>query len=166
MPNLSDLKTEIEQLDDDLKRAYVLERSKVNTDKAGYENAGFSRGTFYNWSTEERDYLNNLAQRVRTEVSLQIMMRLQEAGLDAVEVKIGGLKARNENIKQKSSTEILEWLIGKPTQKIDAKTEHSGEVAVIDNDRFDRAISSLADAVREIVPGKGSESDSSVGASE
>ena len=123
MPNLTDLRTEIEQLDDDLKRAYVLERSKVNTDKAGYESAGFSKATFYKWPTEERDYLNNLAQRIRTEVSLQIMMRLQEAGLDAVEVKIGGLKARNENIKQKSSTEILEWLIGKPTQKIDAKSD-------------------------------------------
>ena len=168
MPNLSDLKTEIEQLDDDLKRAYVLERSKVNTDKAGYENAGFSRGTFYNWSTEERDYLNNLAQRVRTEVSLQIMMRLQEAGLDAVEVKIGGLKARNENIKQKSSTEILEWLIGKPTQKVDAKTEVTGKNGepLIDNDRYDRAISGLADAIREIVPGKGTESDGDVDTTE
>ena len=55
---------------------------------------------------------------------------------------------------------------GGRVQKIDQKTEHSGEVAVIDNDRFDRAISTLADAVREVVPGKGSESDSSVGASE
>lgn len=130
MPNLSDLRAEIERIDDDLKRVYVLERSKVNTDKAGYTNAGFSRGTFYNWSSEERQYLNNLAGRIRTEVALQIMMRLQEAGLDAVEVKISGLGARNENIKQRTSTEILEWLIGKPTQKVDQNTSQSGEVTI------------------------------------
>ena len=118
MTNLGNLRAEIDKIDDDLKRAYVLERSKVNTDKDGYTNAGFSRGTFYNWSPDERDYLNGLAQRIRTEVALQIMMRLQEAGLDAVEVKIGGLKVRNENIKQKASTEILEWLIGKPSQSL------------------------------------------------
>ena len=129
MPNLSDLKAEIEQLDDDLQRAYVLERSKVNTDKAGYTNAGFSRGTFYNWDSEIRDYLNNLAQRVKTEVALQIMLRLQEAGMDAVEVKIGGLQARNENIKQRSSTEILEWLIGKPSQSLIAQvTKEEDEI--------------------------------------
>lgn len=130
MPNLSDLRAEIERIDDGLKRAYVLERSKVNTDKDGYTNAGFSRGTFYNWSSEDRDYLNNLAGRIRTEVALQIMMRLQEAGMDAVEVKIKGLDARSDNIKQKSSTEILEWLIGKPTQKVDQNSNQSGEVTI------------------------------------
>lgn len=121
MPNLSSLKAEIEQIDDDLKRAYVLERSKVNTDKAGYTNAGFSRGTFYNWSSDERDYLNNLAQRIRTEVALQIMMRFQEVGLEAADVKINGLRVRNERIKQGASTEILEWLIGKPSQSLIAQ---------------------------------------------
>ncbi len=118
MPNLTNLRIEIEEIDDNLKRAYVLERSKVTTDKDGYTNAGFSKATFYKWDTEERDYLNNLAQRIKTEVALQIMMRLQEAGLEAVEVKVGGLKVRDQRIKQKTSTEILEWLIGKPNQSL------------------------------------------------
>lgn len=118
MPNLSNLRTEIDKIDDDLKRAYVLERSKVNTDKDGYTNAGFSRGTFYKWDSDDRDYLNSLAQRIKTEVALQIMMRLQEVGMEAVDVKIEGLRVRNDNIKQKASTEILEWLIGKPSQSL------------------------------------------------
>lgn len=55
-----------------------------------------------------------------------------------------------------------------PTQKVDAKTEVTGAggAPLIDNDRYDRAISGLADAIREIVPGKGTESDGSVGSSE
>lgn len=127
MPNLRNLRAEIDQITDDLQRAYVLERSKVNTDKEGYTNAGFSRGTFYNWDSDIRDYLNNLAQRIKTEIALQIMLRLQEAGMQAVEVKIGGLKVRNETIKQKSSTEILEWLIGKPSQSVITQANASAD---------------------------------------
>lgn len=136
MPNLSNLRAEIDQIADDLQRAYVLERSKVNTDKDGYTNAGFSRGTFYKWDSEIRDYLNNLAQRIKTEVALQIMLRLQEAGMEAVDVKIGGLKARNENIKQKSSTEILEWLIGKPSQSVITQANATAEQDEADEDQL------------------------------
>jgi len=93
MPNLTDLRAEIEKLDSDLKRSYVLERSKVTTDKDGYTNAGFSKATFYKWSPEERDHINNLAQRLKTEVAIQVMMRLQEAGIQAAEVKTKGLKS-------------------------------------------------------------------------
>ena len=56
--------------------------------------------------------------------------------------------------------------VGGRVQKIDAKTEHTGEVKVVDDDRFDRAILSLADAVREAIPGKSSESDGDVDAPE
>lgn len=129
MTNLGKLRAEIERIDDDLKRAYVLERSKVNTDKDGYTNVGFSRGTFYNWPAAEREYLNNLAQRIRTEVSLQIMLRLQEAGLEAVEVKVGGLQVRDQRIKQKASTEILEWVIGKPSQALITQVNMAEEQA-------------------------------------
>lgn len=155
MPNLSSLKAEIEQIDDDLKRAYVLERSKVNTDKAGYTNAGFSRGTFYNWSPDERDYLNNLAQRIRTEVALQIMMRLQEAGLEAVEVKVGGLKVRDNRIKQKTSTEILEWLIGKPNQSVITQVNMTEDEASHDELAFTLPATAIAgsfyDVYRDII---------------
>jgi len=57
---------------------------------------------------------------------------------------------------------------GGRVQKVDAKTEVTGAGGspLIDNDRYDRAISGLADAIREIVPGKGTESDGPMGSSE
>lgn len=53
-------------------------------------------------------------------------------------------------------------------KKVDAKTEVTGAGGspLIDNDRYDRAISGLADAIREIVPGKGTESDGPMGSAE
>ena len=55
---------------------------------------------------------------------------------------------------------------GGRVQKIDQKTEHSGEVTLIDNDKYDRAISGLADAVGEILSGETSEPDGAVGSAE
>ena len=125
---MSDLRTEIENIENDLERAYVIERSQVQTDKDGYTRAGMSKTTFYTWETERRDFLNALARRLNTEVSIQIIMELQSVGREAAQVKAKGLKSRNEQIKQRTATEILEWLIGKPTQRVEQKTEHTGEI--------------------------------------
>ena len=135
---MDSLRTEINNIENDLEKAYVIARSQVKTDKAGFDNAGFSKGTFYSWPEERRSYLNSLARRLNTEVAIHIMMRLQEMGIKAVEVKGTGLDSRNEQIRQRVSTEVLEWLIGKPTQKIDQKTEHSGTVVVVNWEEEER----------------------------
>ena len=128
---MDNLRIEIENIENDLERAYVIERSQVQTDKAGYINAGMSKTAFYNWSTERRDYLNGLARRLNTEVAIQCIMELQDVGREAAQVKAKGLKSRNEQIKQRTATEILEWIIGKPTQNVNQKTEHSGKVEIV-----------------------------------
>jgi hypothetical protein len=127
---MNSLRNEINQIENDLERSYVIQRSQVKTDKEGWENAGFSKTTFYNWDAERRDYLNGLARRLNTEVNISIIMKIQELGMKAVEVKGKGLDSRNENIRQRVSTEILEWLIGKPTVRIDQKTDNTGEITV------------------------------------
>ena len=119
---MDNLRTEIENIENDLERAYVIERSQVQTDKDGYTKAGMSKTAFYNWPTERRDYLNALARRLNTEVAIQCIMELQDVGREAAQVKAEGLRSRNEQIKQRAATEILEWIIGKPTQKIDQTT--------------------------------------------
>ena len=134
---MDNLRTEIENIENDLERAYVIERSQVKTDKDGYTNAGMSKTAFYNWPTERRDYLNALARRLDTEVALQIIMELMDVGREAAQVKAAGLQSRNEQIKQRTATEILEWIIGKATQKIDAigKVEHSITVVEWDDEQ-------------------------------
>lgn len=127
---MNSLRNELNKIENDLERSYVIQRSQVKTDKEGWENAGFSKTTFYTWDKDRRDYLNELARRLDTEVNINIMMKMQELGIKAIEVKGKGLDSRNEAIRQRVSTEILEWLIGKPTVRIDQKTESSGEITV------------------------------------
>ena len=126
---MDSLRTEIENIENDLERAYVIERSQVQTDKDGYTKAGMAKTTFYTWPTERRDYLNTLARRLNTEVAIQIIMELQDVGREAAIVKADGLRSRNEQIKQRAATEIIEWLIGKATQKTEEKT--AGEHKII-----------------------------------
>ena len=127
---MTDLRTEISNIENDFERAYVLERSRVLTDKDGYTKAGMSKSTFYSWPTKRREYLNALSRRLNTEVALQVMMELQEAAIDAAKVKKEGLKSRNEYVKQNAASEIMDRVVGKPTQRIDQNTNEVNDVTI------------------------------------
>lgn len=107
---------------------YVMERSRVRTDAQGYKNAGVCKTTFYNLSEEERNYLNSLAQELKRATSYRAQLILEDAVEEAAIVKTGGLKSRNEHIRQAASSEILDRQIGKPTQH--EQVEQSGAVRV------------------------------------
>lgn len=126
-----DLRTEIESLDSDLKIQYVFARSKTTSNNKAVDDAGFSQSTFYGWPQEERDYLNSLAVRLKTEIGLRAMLILQDFAEDAAKDLGLLMKSRNENIRLKSDIEILDRTAGKPTVNIDQKTEHSGKVELI-----------------------------------
>ena len=128
--NTGNLREEIESLDSDLKIQYVFARCKTTSNNKAVEEAGFSQSTFYGWPQEERDNLNSLAMRLKTEAGLRSMLILQEAVEEAAKVKVQGLKSRKENIQQAASTEILDRVQGKPTQNIEQKTEHTGIIEI------------------------------------
>lgn len=113
---MDDLKTDLELLED-AQLDYVVARSKVRTDAQGFRDAGIPKSTFYKWPEETRNYLNELAQRVKRESALRAIMILQDAAEDAANVKVQGLESRKEHIKQAAATEILDRNLGKPTQK-------------------------------------------------
>ena len=127
---MADLRAEIESLDSDLKIQYVFARSKTASNNKAVEDAGFSGSTFYGWEQEERDYLNSLAMRLKTEVGLRVALVLQDFAEDAARDLGKLMKSRNENIRLKSDIEILDRTSGKPTQKIDQKTDNSGTIKV------------------------------------
>jgi len=127
---MDDLRAEIESLDSDLKIQYVFARSKTTSNNKAVDEAGFSQSTFYGWEQEERDYLNSLAMRLKTEVGLRVMLVLQDFAEDAARDLGKLMKSRNENIRLKSDIEILDRTQGKPTQSVEQKTEQSGEIKV------------------------------------
>lgn len=129
--NIGNLREEIESLDSDLKIQYVFARSKTTSNNKAVDDAGFSQSTFYGWDQEERDYLNSLATRLKTEVGLRVALVLQDFAEDAAKDLGKLMKSRNENIRLKSDIEILDRTAGKPTQKIDQKTEHTGSIEIV-----------------------------------
>jgi predicted DNA-binding protein len=112
---MGSIRDELEKLEDK-HLSYVTERSRVSSDADGYRNAGISKNTYYGWTNEVRDHLNDLAQRMKREAALKIHMILEEYAEEAAQVKVGGLRSRKEHIAQAASSEIMDRLAGKPTQ--------------------------------------------------
>ena len=118
VPIMNNLQIELNGLEDQ-RLAYVMARSKVNSDAQGHKEAGITHTTFYTWKKEERDHLNGLAQKIKREIALRALMILQDATEEAARVKVGGLKSRDERVKQGVATEILDRGIGKVSDKLD-----------------------------------------------
>jgi hypothetical protein len=108
---------------------YVMARSSSNSIAAACREAELSTSTFHNW--DNKDELEELALALRLDRHAEVELKLRSSLPDAVEVIIEGLKERKYDTKFKSAVEILDRTMGKPTQKIDQKTEHSGKLDVI-----------------------------------
>ena len=136
---MDELTTKLDQIGDDQKLNYVLERAEVSTDKDGYTNAGVSKPTFYRWSTETREHLNKLALELKLEVALKAKLVLRAATKEAAETKVNGMKSRNEHVKQSAATEILDRMLGKPLQQTKMDIVQAGQVTLYlpDNKRDD-----------------------------
>jgi hypothetical protein len=126
---MSNLRTELDELTDQ-RLDYVLARSRVNSDSQALRDAGMSRSTFYGWTLDERERLNELAQRVKREAALRAMMVIQDAAEAAAQVKVGGLKSKNEHIKQDVATEILDRIVGKALNKTEVSGKDGGAIVV------------------------------------
>jgi len=129
-PNMNDLRAELDKLED-ARLNYVMARARVNSDAQGYKNAGIPITSFYTWPAEERERLNNLAQRVKREAAMRALMVLQDAAEEAARVKAAGLRSRDERIKQSASSDILDRTIGKPTAPVEISGQGGDPLQVV-----------------------------------
>ena len=124
---MNNLRTELDHLED-ARLEYVMARSKVNSDAQAIRQSGVPKATFYSWSKEERDNLNELAQKIKRNITLRMIAKLEEAGEDAVDALLTTLKSRNESVKQKAAVEVMDRILGKPTQSVKTDLTSGGEV--------------------------------------
>jgi ACT domain-containing protein len=108
---------------------YVMARSSTNSIASACKEANLSQSTVYRW--DNRDQLDELAAALRLDRHIEVELKLRDALPDAVQVVIEGLKERRYDTKFKAAVEILDRTMGKATQKIDQRTEHSGKVEVV-----------------------------------
>ena len=108
---------------------YVMARSSNNSVAKACKEANLSESTVYRW--DNRDDLDALAAALRLDRHIEVELKLRQALPDAVEVVIDGLKERKYSEKFRAAIEILDRTMGKPTQRIDQKTEHSGKIDIV-----------------------------------
>lgn len=130
---MDSLRKELDSLEDN-RLAYVMARAMSTSDRQGYLDAGIAKNTYYSWPSEEREKLNNLAQRFKRETVARALMVLQDAAAEAAEVKVSGLKSRDERVKQAAATEIIDRAIGKSEQPVSG--ELTIHVKVNDRDQY------------------------------
>lgn len=113
---------------------YVYARANSVSDAEALRACGFSRGWL---NSHDKDDLNERALKFKTDNVLKAQMELDSALPEAAIGLVKLLKSRNENIRIKAQTEILDRRMGKPTQKVDQKTEHSGSIVIEWDDNAD-----------------------------
>ena len=130
---MNELSAKIDKIEDSRKLSYVLERAEVNSATEACKNAGISRPLYYKWPKDEREYLDGLALELKRETGLMAKLILSGAIKEAAEVKVAGLKyKKDERIKQSAATEILDRMLGKPTQTVQGKVENIQTIKILE----------------------------------
>lgn len=126
---MDDLRTELDKLDE-RQLAYVVARSKCLSDSQALKDSGIPRGTFYSWDSSDRERLNQIAQRFKHEVAMRVLMTLQEHAEEAALTVSTLMKSRNDNVKLRAAQDILDRVVGKPSQSLELSGRDGGAIVV------------------------------------
>ena len=100
---------------------FVVARQECGTDKEAAEAIGIKPDTVYHWPDAVRD-----AVRLMAGDGLHVAIEVRRRNLPkAMMIKAAGLDSDDERLRQGVATEIIEWEMGKATQR----EEHSGDVS-------------------------------------
>lgn len=103
---------------------YVVARQQCATDAEAARAIGRGKRTVYNWGDDVR-----LAVRLMAQDGMATALHIRRKHLaEAMLVKTDGLKSDEERIRQGVATELIEWEMGKATQR--NEVEQSGELVV------------------------------------
>ena len=101
-------------------RKWVMARLWTTTDREAAEKVGLHRNTPGRWPN--KDELDRAILLMLEEPMEQARRMLEAALVEATQVKIGGLKSRNEQMRQEVASEIIDRVKGAVAQRI----EHTG----------------------------------------
>ncbi|MFA5636026.1 MAG: hypothetical protein WC977_08970 [Anaerovoracaceae bacterium] len=112
-----------------IRYAIARREAKSVTDAAAA--VGMARQSYYKWPEEERAQIDE-AVRLMARDGLVTAMHLRRRALaEAMAVKVAGLRSRDERVRQATATELIEWELGKATQRSEV-TGKGGEALVIE----------------------------------
>lgn len=141
----------IPQLSKDQLR-FVVACLEYPTKKEAAEAIDIKPNTTYGWP----DIVDEAARLMAIESTTAALAIRKVNLIKAMAVKVSALNSDDEKIRQSAATELIEWELGKAISKTEITGKEGGaiETKVIDDTRFDRAISTLVDALRKSVSGE------------
>jgi len=113
------LQTILAQLTKDQLR-FIVALQEYHTKDAAAKAIGIKVATVYNWSAE---LIDEAARLMALDVATAALELRKRNLIKAMGVKAAGLDSKNENVRQKASTEIIEWEMGKAEQPIKGNLE-------------------------------------------
>ena len=125
---------------------FIVALQDYPSKKEAAEAIGLKPNTVYNWNGDIDEAIQLMAQE-RLEGAKAIR---KNALIKAIMVKIAGLDSGDEALRQKVATEIIEWELGKALQRQDV-TSQGEQIKTSDHEGLNRAVSTLADALGEIL---------------
>ena len=106
---------------------FVVARQEFSTDKEAAKEIGVKPDTVYQW--KHKGVPIDQAVRLMAADGVVVAMELRRRNLaKAMAVKVAGLDSTKENMRQNVATEIIEWEMGKPTQRV--QQDSKGDVTI------------------------------------
>jgi hypothetical protein len=75
--------------------------------------------------------LNALADMYRKDIFKLVLARMEKEALKAVDVLVKQMRSTDERIAQQAAIKVLEWHIGKPTQKTENLNKTLHAIAIV-----------------------------------
>lgn len=125
MTSLIQTKTDLEQILERLsvdQIRFVIARVDSITDKEAAEKVGLNYGSIRQWPREIKELIDRACHLMAEDGLITALHLRRRALARAMEIKLRGLDSKDEKIRQAVATEIIEWELGKATQR----QEHTG----------------------------------------
>lgn len=119
---------------------YVIARRESRSVTDACAAIGMRRQGFYEWPEEERLLIDDAVRLMERDGVVTAQHLRRRALAEAMAVKVAGLRSKEERTRQAVATEIIEWELGKATQR--NENAASGEVVIRvkrDSDRYNPA---------------------------
>lgn len=118
----------LEQLNTNQKR-FVIARQEHTTDKEAAQSIGLSPDTVKNWKYGGTP-IDEVVELMTNDGLVMALHLRRKALAKAMAVKIAGLDINDDSLRQKVATEIIEWEMGKATQRQEVTGEDGGDLVV------------------------------------
>jgi len=139
---------------------FVIARCSVSTDKEAAKEIGMATSTVKSWKQGGAPIDEALALMMLDGLTTAMHLRRRALG-KAMAVKVAGLDSTDRNLRQRVASEIIEWELGKATQRSEVSGP-DGEPIEVDDAR-DKVLDLIARRVATGAEGGSPSSDDGCG---